>query len=102
MCCKRKPGAQFLKRFQRLEALDRIGGHGLARWRDQISISAMMRSADTASELVNLRQAKSVRAVDDDGVGGRHVDAALDNGRTDQNVEAAMIEIQHELFELAL
>jgi hypothetical protein len=51
---------------------------------------------------VDLREAESIGAVDDDGVRGGNVDPALDDGGADQHVEAAMIEVQHELLEVAL
>src|ERR1700680_1430655 len=51
---------------------------------------------------MDLRQTETIRAVDDDGVGRRHVDAALDDGGTDQNIEPPMIEIEHELLQIAL
>ena len=99
---QRESGAELLERLQRLEPLDRIGRHRLARRRDQVGVGAVVRAADAAAQLMDLRQAESIGAVDDDGVRRRHVDAALDDGRADQNVEAAMIEIEHELFEIAL
>src|SRR5450432_3803925 len=95
-------GAQLLERFQCFEALDGIGGHRLSRRRDQIGVCTMMRAANAASQLMDLREPESIGAVDDDGIGGRHVDAALDDRRTYQYVESTVIEVQHELFELAL
>jgi len=38
-------------------------------------------AADAAAQLVQLREAELVGAVDDDGVGVRVVDAGLDDGR---------------------
>ena len=61
-----------------------------------------MRAADAASDLVQLRQAQLVGAVDDDGVRRRHVDAAFDDGGAHQDVEALVVEIQHHLFQLFL
>src|SRR6185437_14831984 len=58
--------------------------------------------SDPAAQLMDLRQAEPVRAVDDDGVGGRHVDAAFDDGGADQHVETPMIKVEHELFQVAL
>jgi len=55
----------------------------------------------TSAQLVQLRQAELVGALDDDGVGARHVDAGLDDGRGDQHVEALVIEVAHHLFEFA-
>ena len=99
---QRESGAELLERFQRLEPLDRVGRHGLARRGDQIGIGAVVRSSHAAAQLVDLRQAEAVGAIDDDGVRGRHVDAALDDGRAHEDVESAVIEIEHELLELAL
>ncbi len=60
-----------------------------------------MRPSHSPPQLVQLRQPHVIRPVDHDRVGGRHVDAALDDGRTDQQVEAPMIEIHHQLLEVA-
>src|SRR5258708_31938616 len=70
------------------------------RRRNQVGICAVMRSPDAAPQLMDLRQAEPIRAVDDDGVRRRHVDAAFDDGGTDENVEAPMIEVEHELFQI--
>ena len=61
-----------------------------------------MRAADAAAQLVQLRQAQAVGVVDHDGVGGGHVDAALDDRRAQQHVEAPVVEIHHQLLEVAL
>ena len=61
----------------------------------------MVRAADAAAQLVQLRQAEAVGAIDDDRVGGRHVDAALDDRRAKQHVEAPVVEVEHDLFEFA-
>ncbi len=61
----------------------------------------MMRAPDAAPQLVDLRQAESIRAIDDDGVRGGHVDAAFDDGRAHQHVEAPMVEVEHQLFQIA-
>ena len=62
----------------------------------------MMRAADAAAQLVQLREAEPVGAVDDDRVGARDVDAGFDDRRAHQHVEALPVEIEHHLFELAL
>ena len=49
---------------------------------------------------MQLRQPHVIGPVDHDGVGRRHVDAALNDGRTDQEVEAPVIEIHHQLFQV--
>ena len=62
----------------------------------------MMRATDATAQLMELSQAQPVGAVDDDGVRGRHIDAALDDGRTHQQIEASVIEVEHDLFQLTL
>ena len=99
---QQEAGAQFFHRFDRLEALGGIARERPARGHDQVGVGAMVRAADAAAQLVQLREAQAVGAVDQDGVGGRHVDAALDDGGAHQHVEAPVIEIDHELLEVAL
>src|SRR6185312_2421331 len=94
--------AELLHRFDRLEALGRIAGERLARRGDEISVGAVVRAPDAAPELVQLRESHAIGAVDDDRVGRRDIDAALDDGRAEQQVEAAVIEVDHELLEIAL
>ena len=78
--------AELLHRFDRLEALDRVRGQRLARRREQVSISAMVGTADAPPQLVQLRKPHAVRAIDDDRVGSRHVDTALDESTPSENV----------------
>jgi hypothetical protein len=62
----------------------------------------VVRAPDTAAELMQLREAEAVRAVDHDRVRGWHVDARLDDGGAQQDVETPMVEVDHERFEIAL
>jgi hypothetical protein len=62
----------------------------------------VVRAPDAAAQLVELGEAELVGAVDDDGVGGRNIDAGLDDGRAQEHVEAALVEIAHDVLELAL
>ena len=62
----------------------------------------MVRAADAAAQLMELRETEAVGAVDDDRVRGRHVDAALDDRRADQHVDALRVEVAHHVLELAL
>ena len=60
-----------------------------------------MGAAHAPAQLMQLGQAQLVGAVDDDGVGGGDIDAALDDGGAQQQVEAAVVEVQHDLFQVA-
>src|SRR4051794_32897537 len=59
-----------------------------------------MRSANAPTQLMQLCQTQLIRAIDNDGVRGRHVNAALHDRRTDEQIGALVIEIEHHLFEL--
>ena len=62
----------------------------------------MVRAADAAAQLVQLRQAEAVGAVHDDGVGRGHVDTGLDDRGAQQHVEALVVEVAHHRFQIAL
>ncbi len=62
----------------------------------------MMRTPDATTQLMQLRQAKVIGPLNDDGIGGRYVDTGFDNGGTDQHVETLMVEIVHHTFQITL
>ena len=51
---------------------------------------------------MQLRQTELVGTVHDDGVGGGNVNAGLDDGGAQQHVEALLVEVAHDPFQLAL
>ena len=59
-----------------------------------------MRSSDAAAQLVQLRETETIGAIDDDGIGRRHIETALDDRGAQQNIETPLIEIEHDLLEL--
>ena len=61
-----------------------------------------MRTADTSTQLVQLRQAKFIGTLNNNGVGAGNIDTGFNNRGTNQDVEAFMIKINHHLFELPL
>ena len=68
---------------------------------EQISVGLVVAAADAAAQLVQLRQAEFVGAVDDDGVGVGDVDTGFDDGGTQQDVETLLQKVAHHLLELA-
>ena len=94
--------AQVFQGLQGLQALHRVPGHGFGWRSNEIGVGAVMGAAHPAAQLVQLGQAQLVGAVDDDGVGRGHVDAALDDGGGHQDVETLVVEIAHDAFQLAL
>ena len=92
-------GAQLARLEDRRESLLRyLVEHAVLRVR-QVGVGLVGGAADAASELVHLREAEAVGAVDDHRVDVRDVDAGLDDRRTDQHVEFAVAELRHHLFE---
>ena len=71
------------------------------RRHQQVAVRALAGATDAAAQLIQLRQAEQIRAVDDDGVGARNVEAAFDDRGGDQDVEFAFDEIEHCLLERA-
>ena len=68
-----------------MDAFSRVAlGQHVAR-QQQDGIGFFTRPADAAAELIEIRQAEAVGAVDEDRVGVRDVDAGLDDGGGQQN-----------------
>jgi hypothetical protein len=93
--------AQFFHLLDGVQAALRLLGQRLHVVHQQIGIGLVVRTADAAAQLVQLRQAELVGAVHDDGVGGRHVDAGFDDRGAQQDVEALGDEVAHH-FPVAL
>src|SRR5262249_27800574 len=62
----------------------------------------VVRTSDAPAQLVQLRQPELVRAVHDDGVRRRNVDPGLDDRSAKQKIEALLVEVAHDVLELAL
>ena len=95
-------GAQVLGFGNRIQPLPGIGGNGLWRWCQQIGVRLVMRPAHATPKLVQLRQAKFVCPFNNNGVGAGDVDAGFHNSGAHQYVETLVVEIRHDLFQLAL
>ena len=68
----------------------------------QVGVGAVVAAPDTAAQLVELGEAETVGAVDDDGVDVGHVEAGLDDGGADQDVGLPVREGDHHVFQLGL
>ncbi len=79
-------GAEFGQLLQDLEPLAGVPGQGPLAGDQQIGVGALAGAADPAAQLVELGEAETVGAVDDDGVGAGDVEAVLDDGAADQDV----------------
>ena len=59
----------------------------------------MLVTADAAAELVKVAKAEAIGAIDDDGVGVRDIEAALDDRGGEEDVGLAVHEFGHDFFE---
>ena len=69
---------------------------------EQVGVGALARAAHAAADLVELGEAEQVGALHDQRVGGRDVEARLDDRGAHQHVRVAAQELEHVLLELAL
>ena len=92
------PAGSPLPVFQRLDhaepPLGRVGQRLVGR-HGEVGVAADLGAADATAQLVELGQAELVGAMDDQGVGGRDVQPALDDVGGDQDVELAVVEVAH-------
>ncbi|MNX98757.1 hypothetical protein D3C86_1311770 [compost metagenome] len=95
-------GAEFLHLLDGLQPALRQFGQAVHVMHQHVGIGLMVRAAHAAPQLVQLGQAELVGAVDQDGVGGRHVDAGFDNRRAEQDVVTPRHEVAHHALQLAL
>ena len=70
----------------------------LRRQREQ-RIGAQLRAPDPPAQLIELRQAEAVGAMHDQRIGGRDVEAGLDDGGRQQHVVFAVVERRHDVVE---
>src|SRR5688572_1914543 len=86
-----------------LEDLKAALGVLVDRVRDeQVAVGAPVRAPDTSAQLVELRQAKMVGAIDEHRVRVRNVEPRFDDHGRDENVQLSSHELAHHLFEVAL
>ena len=79
--------AEIAELLDRREPLLRDRRQVVLRRNQQIRVGRPIGSADAAAQLIELRQAVAIGAVDDDRVGVRDVEAVLDDRRRQQDVE---------------
>src|SRR5205823_8512779 len=87
--------AQLGELLQDLKALLRLAGDRAPRRYEHISICTFPAAPDAAADLVELRKTKRIGTVHEDGVGAGDVEAALDDGGAEQDVDLAIDELGH-------
>jgi len=69
---------------------------------EEISKGTLGAAPNPPAQLVKLCQAKGIGSVDDQGVGVGNIQAGLDDGGTEQDINLVMVEGMHHLGQLAL
>ncbi len=95
-CGDPESGAQVAELADGRQALARHFRQDLVGGDEEVGVGPAVAAADAAAQLVQLRQAVQVRAVDDDRVDARDVEAVFDDGGRDQHVELVLHEPQHD------
>ena len=98
----RKPLPEIAELADRGQPLLRDRRQRVLRRNQQVGVRAAIGAPDAAAQLVELRQAEAVGAVDDDRVGVRDVEAVLDDRRREQDVVLVRDEVDHHPLELVL
>ena len=92
-------GTEFGEAFDGVEAFARDGAEVVGSG-EEVAIGAFGGTADAASDLVELGQAKAFGVRDDEAVCGGDVDAGFDDRRAEQEVCLVMDEAEHGFFEV--
>ena len=72
---------------------------GVAR-QQQVGVGLVLVTADAPAQLVKIAQAETIRAVDDDRVRVRNIEAALDDRGGEQHIRLAVDELGHHLLQI--
>ena len=98
---QRKSGAQRVERAQNAQSFFRSGCQLHAGLRGQIGIGTGFGTSDTSTNLIELRQAKHIRAVHHHGVRRRNIQPAFHNRGGQKHIEFAVIKRVHAVIQLA-
>ena len=69
---------------------------------EQVGVGAVATAPYPSTQLVELGQSVVGCIVDNDGIRIRHIQSALDDGRTDQDIVPTLKEVEHDPFQFAL
>ena len=94
--------AQLGVRGDRLEALVRGLGERLVARVEEVRVGAFAASSDAPAQLMQLRQAEGVGAIDDKGIRVGDIQARLDDSRTHKHVELVVPKVLDDGLELVL
>ena len=86
--------------FDRAHSFFRIARRDLVSWQHEDGVGSSVSPADSASQLVEVRQPKTICPVDHDGIGVRNINSAFDNGGREENIRFPLDKRMHDIFEV--
>ncbi|TXT21979.1 MAG: Uncharacterized protein FD138_3859 [Planctomycetota bacterium] len=92
-------GSEFAEFFDRLQPLRRERSQRLALFQKQIAVRLVLVPADSPAKLMQVCESIILSVIDEDRVRVRDVDTAFDDRCADEDVELAVHELDHDLFE---
>ena len=93
---------QLCKFLDGLQALFRHLAENLVLLIQQVGIGKVIGTPHPAPHLVELRQAKSIRIINNNRVGVGNIQPAFDNAGSQQNIVLALVELHHDTLQLCL
>ena len=94
-----KSRAEIVERLEHVQPALRGIRQLLVRRRGEICVGALLGAADAATQLIELREAELIRAVHDECIGGRNVEARFDDVGGQENIDLAVVERRHRFFQ---
>ena len=76
-----------------------FGGKGRQRRGQQVTERLLVSTSYPSAHLMQIAQSEILRLIDDDGVGIRNIDTALDDGRCQQDIVIIVHKIEDDLFQ---
>ena len=82
------------------DALPHVAQHPCAARQHQIRVRLMLVATHATTQLIEITKAKPIRAINNDGVRVRNIEAAFDDRRGEQHVCIAVDERSHHFFQI--
>ena len=98
---KVKAASQIFEVLNGVQALLGIFGNRFFARSHQIRIGLMVAAAHASAQLVQLREAKHIRPVNEDGVGVSNINPRFNDRGTQKHVVALLIKVAHDVLEFS-
>src|SRR5439155_22628953 len=94
-----KPGAERAVLFDGVDSFARGADHHELARQQKVSVRFVLGTPDPPAQLIQIGQAETIRAINDNGVGIWNVQAAFDDGGADQHIDVSHDKAMHHRFQ---